>query len=113
MPYTTQDSLDIRYTAGRILGITALALGLLLTAVGSAQPAAAASGPSAGCIADLARVKRDISVWVGGDHVQYDFAERVRRVEQLCAAGQVSKGRNLLAEIKSDVRALRNERGER
>ena len=110
---TSQDYLDIRFTAGRILGITVLALGLLLTAVGTVRPAAAASDHAASCITDLARVKRDITVWIGGDHVQYDFADRVQEVERLCKAGQVGEGRNLLAEIKSDVRAVRNERGER
>ena len=109
----THESLDIRFTAGRILGITILTLGLLLTAVGTVRPAAAASTHTANCISDLARVKRDINVWVGGDDVRYHFGPRVQEVERLCNAGDIRKGRNILAEIKSDLRSVRNERGER
>ncbi len=109
-----EQSLEFRLIAGRIVGLSILVLGLLLTAAGLVRPAAAATEhASARCISDLARVERDISIWVGGDHVQYDFGRRVMQTASLCQSGQIREARNLLAEIKSDVRALRGERWER
>ena len=97
----------------RILGTMILSLGVVLSATGDANSEAATADTIKRCISDLAQVKQNIGVLVGGDHIFYNFERRVEQVERLCLEGYVGQGRDLLAEVKSDLRSLRGERGDR
>lgn len=61
------------------------------------------------CLAESSRVKRDYIKYFGGDHVFYDFGDRSAEAAALCENGDVDEAWDLMAEIKSDIRALRNE----
>ncbi len=60
------------------------------------------------CLAESSRVKRDYFKYFGGDHVFYDFGARSAEAAALCENGDVDEAWDLMAEIKSDIRALRN-----
>lgn len=61
------------------------------------------------CLAEASRVKRDYNRYFGGEHVFYDFGARSEEAEALCEHNDIDEAWDLMAEIKSDIRALRNQ----
>ena len=64
------------------------------------------------CMAEASRVKRDYIRYFGGDHVFYDFGARSAEAKALCEHNDIDEAWDLMAEIKSDIRALRNEQND-
>ncbi len=95
------------------LALIGLASAFVLTVTGPrvmAQPQTASlSDDQRRCLAEASRVKRDYFRYFGGDHVLYHFGERSAEAKTLCEHGDVDEAWDLMAEIKSDIRALRNQ----
>ncbi len=95
------------------LAMIGLASALVFTVTGprvmAQQQTANLSDGQRRCLAEASRVKRDYIKYFGGDHVFYDFGERSAEAKALCENDDVDEAWDLIAEIKSDIRALRKQ----
>lgn len=90
------------------LSRSALLAVAVIIALAQSTPAAAQTSEAA-CVQHAEAIKTAVIRMFGGDNVNYGFFRRADRASELCRGGQIGKALDIVAALKSDLRAYRNE----
>ena len=89
--------------------LTGPLVAVALAAVLQSPPAAAAQTSESACVQRAEGIKTAVIRMFGGDNVNYGFFRRADRASELCRSGEIDRALDMVAALRSDMRALRNE----